>query len=302
MHLRSENSAAAWAALCESMPAACGELPSSPPPTSATELIALLDEANLQGGAILSLGYFFGFPELTGSPFSDKQLVREENQFVADQAALFPSRLAGFFSVNPLADYAVDEVRFWAPRPELAGLKLHLANSNVDLRNVDHLERLSELFGLLDENQAAAVVHLRNRSPDYGYADATAFIDKVLVPAPDVVVQIAHMGGWGGYDEATDSALQAFVDAMADGRLDRNRIYFDLAAVVLPGTSAEQLDQLGQRIEEIGPGRILFGTDWDALETPAKTRQSLATLDFVDADAWAIIIANRAPWLIESRE
>jgi len=297
MHLRSENSSAAWAALCEAMPAACGELPSSPPPTTAEDLIPLLDEAGLEGGAVLSIAYFFGFPALVETEFNDPALVRAENQFVADQVALYPARLSGFFSVNPLADYATEEVRYWAGRPELDGLKLHLANSDVDFEDRDHLARLSELFSVLDAHQASAVIHLRNRSPDYGYADATSFIDAVLVPAPNVVVQITHMGGWGGYDDATDSAAQAFLDAFADGRLDRQRIYFDLAAVVLANTSESQLETLGQRIREIGAERILFGTDWDALATPAETRLNLAALNFVDAKTWAIIIGNRAPWL-----
>lgn len=297
MHIRSEKAAEAWAALCEAMPPACAQLPSKPAASTASSLIPLLDEAGLEGGEVLSIAYFFGFPELGDGAFNDPALVRAENQYVADQVAQYPQRLVGFFSVNPLADYAVDEVRYWAGRPGLKGLKLHLANSNVDLGNEEHLDRLAELFSLLEEKSAAAVVHLRTRSPGYGYADAAAFIDKVLVPAPKVVVQIAHMGGWGGYDEATDGAVKAFLDAFADGRLDRERIYFDLAAVPMPQTSEEQLQLLGERIRQIGPDRVLFGTDWDALGTPAETMQALKKLDIVDAATWQAIFANRAPWL-----
>jgi predicted TIM-barrel fold metal-dependent hydrolase len=296
MHLRSEQSAEAWAALCQAMPAACGELPSEPLPTQAESLIPLLDEAGLQGGVVLSIAYFFGFPEL-GGRFDDPALVRAENQFVAQEVAQFPTRLVGFFSVNPRADYAMDEVRYWAGRPGLTGLKLHLANSNVDLSDDEQLARLAALFAQLDAHGAPAVVHLRNRNPAYGYDDASAFIARVLVPAPHVKVQIAHMGGWGGYDAATDGAVKAFLDAFAYGRLDRQRVYFDLAAVVLPGTTEEQLLLLGQRIREIGPEQVLFGTDWDALASPADTREAMESLDILDEQTWQIIFSNQAPWL-----
>lgn len=80
------------------------------------------------------------------------------------------------------------------------------------------------------------VIHLRNRSPEYGAEAVQGFIDQVLVTAPNVTVQLAHLGGWGGYDPATDGAVQAFLDAIADGRLNRERIYFETSAVISPSS------------------------------------------------------------------
>lgn len=298
VHFRSDSSSDAWAALCEAMPGACGEgLPSRPAPTSVDDFMPLLDEAGLEKASVLSIAYFFGFPGLADTRFNDPALVRQENSFVSRQVALYPDRLVGFFSVNPLADYALDEVRYWAEEGSLAGLKLHMANSDVDLANPEHLEQLAAIFQVLDAHHLAAVVHLRNRNPEYGYQDATAFIDKVLAGAPNVSVQMAHMAGWGGYDENTDQAVQAFLDALADGRLQRAQVYFDLAAVVLPNATEEQIAALKGRLGEIGADRLLFGTDWDALQSPAETLDTYQASGILDQDAWEQVTANQAPWL-----
>ena len=298
VHFRSDSSSDAWAALCEAMPGACGEgLPTRPAPTDADDFIPLLDEAGLEKASVLSIAYFFGFPGLADTPFNDPVLVREENRFIAEQAALYPDRLTGFFSVNPLADYALEEVRYWAEEGSLAGLKLHMANSDVDLANPEHLEQLAAIFQVLNAHGLAAVVHLRSRNPEYGHADATAFIDGVLAKAPNVSVQMAHMAGWGGYDENTDQAVQAFVDAFADGRLERSRMYFGLAAVLLPNTTEAQMATLKSRLGEIGANRLLFGTDWDALQSPAETFDAYRDSGILDQAAWEQVIANQAPWL-----
>jgi predicted TIM-barrel fold metal-dependent hydrolase len=131
-------------------------------------------------------------------------------------------------------------------------------------------------------------VHLRTHSKEYGATDARAFIEQVLPAAPAVPVQFAHMAGWGGYDRATDEALGAFVEAMRQGRLRRRQLYFDLSAVLLPGSAyetqpgrelvcfGEEMRLLAEqqrgypgwearpvrRIRQVGLDHVLFATDW----------------------------------------
>ena len=298
LHIRSESATAVWGALCESMPAACGEaFEGPPPPTDADDAVAVLDEAGVEKGVILSLGYFYGFPELAGSEFDDPARVRAENRYVAEQVARYPGRLAGFFSVNPMADYAFAEIRYWAAEGGLMGLKLQLANSSFDFTNPEQLERLGAILALLSEHELPLVVHLRNRDPDYGADAANAFIDLVAARAPNIVVHVAHLAGWGAYDSGTDAALGAFLIAIAEGRLNRDNVYFDIGAVVMPNLPDEALETVTVRLRQIGFDRVLFATDWDAAETPAQHVTSLrARLELSDEE-WGTLLTNQAPYL-----
>ena len=298
MHIRSEGATAVWGALCESMPAACGATyEGPPPPTDADDVIAVLDEGGVDMGVLLSLGYFYGFPELAGSEFDDLARVRAENRYVAEQVARYPARLAGFFSVNPTAAYALDEVRYWAAEGGLLGLKLQLANSNFDFTNAEQLEQLGAILALLSEHELPLVVHLRNRDPDYGADSANSFIELVATRAPNILVHVAHLAGWGAFDPATDAALGAFLTAIDEGRLNRDRIYFDIGAVVMPNLPDEALGRVTERLRQIGFDRVLFATDWDAAEAPAQHLTTLhKRLDLTD-DEWESLRDNQAPYL-----
>jgi predicted TIM-barrel fold metal-dependent hydrolase len=161
MHIRSANASAVWAALCESMPEACGPDSHVPAPSTAADAIQALDEGGLEKGTIMSLAYFYGFPELAGTKFDDYRYVRAENEYVAQQVAYFPGSLAGFFSVNPLSEYAIHEVSYWAEKGGMTGLKLHLANSDLDFRNPEHVSQLKAVFEVLNEYSLPVGIHMR---------------------------------------------------------------------------------------------------------------------------------------------
>lgn len=181
--------------------------------------------------------------------------------------------MTGACSVHPLKPYALDEIARCSDDLGLPILKLHLTNSGVDLRSPDHLAALRDAFASLSDRGMGAVVHMRTVADDYGATDARRFIDDVLSRTPDVPVQIAHMGGWGGYDSGTDAALGEFVKALADGRLDRNHVRFGLAAVVFQPAAAGADTALARsvevanatlaaRVRELGPELVVYATDW----------------------------------------
>ena len=129
--------------------------------------------------------------------------------------------MRGFCSVNPLKDYAIEELARCAKDPQLhIGLKLHFGNSDVDLDNPQHVEQLRRVFRAANEHRMAIAVHLRSsvtRKRRYGEAQARVFLNVVFPAAPDVPIQIAHLAGAGGYDDpSVDQALAVFVDAIAN--------------------------------------------------------------------------------------
>ena len=71
-----------------------------------------------------------------------------------------------------------------------------------------------------------------SRGRPYGAAQARAFIENILPAAPDIVVQIAHLAGAGGYDDpAVDEALGVYADAIANRDPRMAHLYFDVSGV-----------------------------------------------------------------------
>ena len=273
---------------------------------TATEAVAALDSADIETGVVVSVAYFFSFPELE-IPDAEKRM-REENDWVAAQVARHPDRLVGFCAVNPLVDFAPAEVDRCAELPGIVGIKLHFANSDADLRDDDHLERLAGLFGRGDTLGLAFLVHMRTRAPDYGGVDVERFVEAVLPRAPNVPIQIAHLGGWGGFDEPTAAAVAAFARLLDEAEVDPNgRLFFDIAATAVPPERAGGDSELLAQVEEINRGvadavralgveRILFGSDWSAMSLPGSV-STLRTHLPLDEGERARIMGARAPYL-----
>jgi predicted TIM-barrel fold metal-dependent hydrolase len=273
----------------------------APPIVSATadQAVEALDFAGVRYGLALSGGYSWGSRERSSvsvpsgdsvgvQSLDEGKRVRAENLFVAEQVARFPDRLKGACSANPLADYALEEVRHCGADARIAAFRLHLPGSGVDLTDRAHVARLRAVFEALEETGLVAVVTLRYRGEGYGAEDAEVFIQDVLAAAPRVPVQIAHMAGWGRYDAETDSAMWAFVDAFESGTLDPDRFTFDLATVVRDdpreaGADPERARQFAEwnarlavRIRQVGLERVVFGSDWPLFPPVGEPRARIA--------------------------
>ncbi len=267
LHIRS----AAGAAMTDELSREPGSPGEPSGPSRAADAIAAMDSAGVEYGFILSIAYMYGMPYIEVADEHAK--VRAENDYVAEQVSAYPDRLVGACSVNPLADYALEEIERCGAEERLSALKLHFTNSGVDLRNSAHVERLQLVFRSLRRLDLPAIVHMRTREEGYGVRDANIFVDDVLSQAPGLPVQIAHMAGWGGYDDATDEALGVFADAFDAGRLNRDDYSFGLGAVVFNPAAAgadtslargvaEANQKLAARIRQIGLDRVVFATDW----------------------------------------
>ena len=84
---------------------------------------------------------------------------------------------------------------------------------------------------------------------------------EILPEAPDIPIQIAHLAGWGGYDEATDEVVAAFAEAIARKDPRAKNLYFDITTVVFGGHSAQLRQRIASRIRHLGLRRVLFGSD-----------------------------------------
>jgi predicted TIM-barrel fold metal-dependent hydrolase len=226
-------------------------------PSDAADLVKLLDEAGIGRAVVLSVAYGLASP-LGAKPTEERAKVMAENDWTAAQAERFPTRLIPFCSVNPLSDYAVAEIDRCAAKLKMRGLKLHFGNSNADVKNPEHVAKVRAVFSEANRLRLPIVAHLWTLDRSYGRKDAEIFLAQLLPAAPDVIVQIAHMAGGGpGW---TDEALEVYANAVAAHDPRTRNLYFDVATVA-DGRSQEQLELLARRIRQIGPKRILYGSD-----------------------------------------
>ncbi len=258
----------------------------------AEDVIGQLNEAGIRRAAILSLGYWFESPLWPAMP-NAQQLVRAENEWTAAEAARFPDRLVAFCSFNPLSDHALRELEWCASDGRFRGVKLHFGNSGVDVRRPDHAQKVARVFQAANAARLPMAVHLwTDRTyEDEGAEHATAFLNRILPAAPDVVVQIAHLAGGG---RTTDAAFEVFADAVAAGDPRTRNLYFDAATSVVPGLYQGDVDLLARRFRQVGMDRILYGSDMGLAREGWQAFRSLLPLS---DDEIIDISDNVAPYM-----
>ena len=240
---------------------------SSPGPKGidARFLVAQLDAAGIQRAVVLSVAYSFSNPNKP--PVQNEYAhVMAENDWTSAQVAKYPDRLLGICSVDPLRPYALKEIARCAKDPNLrTGLKLHFGNSDVDVDNPEHVNKVREVFRAANAHGMAIVVHMHaniDHHRPYGAKEARIFLEQLLPEAPDVTVQIAHLAGGGGYDDPTiDEALSVFVQAIQEKDPRMKNVYFDACGIAMPGLWEDKAGLIVQRIRQIGIQRVLYGSD-----------------------------------------
>jgi len=237
---------------------------SAPKAITAADLIEQMDIAGIDRAVILSDAY--GFSNPFKNPGSDEYArVRAENDWVSTQVATYPTRLIGFCAVDPLRDYALDEIERCSRDPNLStGLKLHFGNSDVNLDIEEHVERVRAVFASANAHGMSIVVHARaniDHGRPYGSKQAQVFLERLLPAAPDVTVQIAHLASGGGYDAMVDDALKVYAEAIQRRDPRARNLYFDASGIPITGMWEQNASLLTERMRQIGMNRILFGVD-----------------------------------------
>ena len=273
-------------------------------PRTAADLVAQLDAAGIRRAVVLSAAYIFEQPSRNVVDAAGK--VRRENDWNSQQVAQFPDRLMGFCGLNPLKDYALDELKRCGEDPHLRrGLKLHFGNSIVDYHDPAHVAQLRRVLRAANDARMAIVVHARasvTRKLPYARDEARIFLDELLPAAPDVVVQVAHLAGAGSWsDTGTQEAFGVFADAIAQRDPRTRLLYFDvttLGATVTPDVA----QRWAAMMRRAGMDRIVFGSDATLPNvTPAEAWAALRTLLPLSDDEFRTIANNVPPYLTQIR-
>ncbi|MDR8394285.1 amidohydrolase family protein [Aliifodinibius sp. S!AR15-10] len=249
----------------------------------ANDAITFLDTTAVDKGVLLSAGFIIGSKMFTFE--AEHKRVKSENNYTANQASQFPDRLVALCSVNPLADYAIQEIERCSKMSNIMGLKLNLYPSGVDLRNEKHVKKLSTVFHNAEDFDLPILIHMFTANPDYGSKDAQIFVNQVLSTAPDLPVQIAHMGGGVPPFYTTERVMKVFDKAIDQNpKIMDSDLVFDISASIASPNIIEYYnarsdtsvseeerqeinDKLIHRIRKLGIERFVYATDWPVLKS-----------------------------------
>lgn len=265
-------------------------------PLTPDDLLRAMDKAGIRRGLLMSTAYLAESPMMVPARADHAELLRAANDWTVALARSHPDRFTAFVGVDPITPTAIPEIARWAGAAGVGGIKLHLTNSGVDLRDPGQRRQLAAVFHAAHVARLPIMVHMRTRAPDYGAADVRLFLADILPAAGDTPVQIAHAAGWGGVDRNTLDALGAFADALdRDPRLGKH-LWFDLAEVWKDTTSDADKAALVALIRRIGPKHFLPASDWPfAGDLADYYGHSYPALPLAAAE-WRVIRGNVAPY------
>lgn len=261
---------------------------------------------------LVPMAHLYGNSEFRGalglSPEAELAGARAENDHVAREAARHPGRAVALCSISVLRPWAWDEIRRCRGELGVAGLKLHLASSEVDLRETAHLDRLEEVAAWAEREGVPLLIHLDTQRRGTEVEDVARFARRVLGPHPRLIVSIAHLGGSGGYGAWTRSVFRTLLDWLEERRAAgdaRAEVYFDVSAVLLeeesegvPPTTVEEAATLATDLRRAGFDRLLLGSDYPVFD-PVRTLELLAERAGLSSDELLALRANRLPSLFD---
>ncbi|MEZ4503928.1 MAG: amidohydrolase family protein [Dehalococcoidia bacterium] len=258
------------------------------PPSTADDLVARLDEGNVQRAVVLSGGYM-GWP----IGLTDDHNMAPENDFVSDEVSKYPDRLIGFCGINPLFDSAVREVERCLELPGMVGVKIHMAGSGIDMTDPEQVGALSAVFDAAQAHDAPMLVHV---GTEYGLEiDSEGFTNfaGVVDEHPDVRITYAHCAG-----PRDDQGIEAWIR----NALVTENSFVDTSACLAYFKDApmSQRELIVWRFRQWGIDRVLYGSDYlmaDPAETPQEAIDTLLQYPFTQAELDTILGNDGSAWL-----
>ncbi len=267
VHLMSPDLIADWKAL---------GIPFSKPEAFYSDIDTILERHEAERIDLIGMGYVYGSPDFYQG--TDRyERIKKENDYLWMTSQKHPDRIRPFFTIDPLKNYALDELKRCAERSPDSGLKLHFNASQVYLTEPSHLAAVKPIFQQAAEKKLPILLHFDNSHPKFGEPDVKLLVDSILHDLPALKISIAHFGTSGGFNEKTKRVLNAFVDLYEIKRIpSRHQLFFDISAVALdkdsdgvPKLSEKEFEELNAYIHQLGVEKIIFGTDYPLYTTEA---------------------------------
>jgi predicted TIM-barrel fold metal-dependent hydrolase len=238
--------------------------------TTADELIASMDKAEIDISVILNIGW------------TTHELCVETNDYILESIARYPNRLIGFCAIQPRSiEAAIAEVE----RCAKAGVKgIGELRPDVQFFDLNDAEMLEPLIEVISKHELIMLTHASepvghqypgkgNITPDVLYPLITSF--------PHLTIVCAH---WGGG--------LPFYALMPEVKRAMSNVFFDTAAS--PFLYSPQI--YNQVIKIAGDDKILFGSDYPLLAQSRLVRE-INSLE-LSAETKNLILSGNAQRLL----
>ncbi len=218
---------------------------------------------------LISMAHIFSSSDF-GERENERELVETENSYVAAARNKHPKRGRAFCSVDPLRDYALQELERCRTTLKMDGIKLHFNASQVYLTEPEHVKKVKPVFEYGAKHKLPILLHFGNGHRKFGADDVNILVGSILNELKPVKLRIAHFGTSGGFNSRTKAVIDTFVEQFrSNPKLKKHKITFDISAVALDKDSdgVQKLSdaefvEFGVYCRKLGLDRIVFGTDY----------------------------------------
>jgi predicted TIM-barrel fold metal-dependent hydrolase len=217
---------------------------------------------------LISVGY--AYKNLNGSQ-SEKDFVRKENNLLSEIVKTNPDNLIGFYGIDPLKEFAIEEIKRCDVKLKLDGLKLHLQSNNLNLKDSIHLSKLKEVFQLADDREIPLLIHNNAWDKSFGKEYFKIFKTEILDKYNSLTIIFAHAGDGGGFYQFGFDFLNEFTLYFQNNEDKiKHKIYFELSGVakVIKYPKEKTHAEFLEIMKKIGYEKFLFGSDYPVRNSP----------------------------------
>jgi predicted TIM-barrel fold metal-dependent hydrolase len=259
-------------------------------PVTADDLVARMDEANVDRAVVLSTAYMSVLP--------DDAAMSAENDFVVAQVARFPDRLIAFCGINPLRVTALGEIDRCVDELGVRGIKLHLVGSRLDMTDPAHVDALARVFERVQERRLPVLLHAANPIGLPLDSDGLTSLGTVFAQHPDVRIVLAHC-----FSPLDNQQIELITEGIRQGVLRRDQLFLEISACLdtFQDAPLSERELIVWRLRKFGLDRIFFGSDYLKIDptaiTPADTLRVLAQYPFTQDEINLILRNDASAWL-----
>jgi len=275
---------------------------------NAKTLVHALDQAKFAKGVAFSGAYFWGSPLLPRTNLVHR--VQEENNYAASQGILAKGRLIVVASINPLLDFALQEVDRCALELHMKGLKVHFNVAQIEVKNAKHRQRLKDLFQKAATHNMPVAIHYHALNKSYDIESFSLFMDDVILPISNLKVQFAHVLGTCGFPKMTQRIMQKLKEYCDRNAELKHRIWVDISGSIIDEPTAkeyegfftrstkEEIQNLAKTLRAFGLKNVLFGSDYGGSATlQPKPHSELMCKELgFNNEELEEIFSNEGPW------
>ena len=207
------------------------------------------------------------------SKMAYRDYARTQNAFVAKEAKKNPTKIAGACAVNPLMDWAQEEMRR-CKQDGLKVLKLHTMASGMDLHRHADLVELKKILSLASELQYTVLIH--GAFPKKTRGNESDILLKTLSDFPKIRFILGHMMG------KEFEVLKNF---------KHPNFLVEVSAVPIFLNEPADQKKLVAIMKEVGMKKFVFGSDWPVYH-PAETLHALQALPLSTSELDDLVYNN----------